>query len=285
MVANIFLRSIWMLLVDPTFFGIYCDRRILVYALAVCEMVRRWNWNFFRLENEHLNNCGQFRATKDIPLPFPVRPKSVLYHDATRRRPISIITESITPEDATSPILSAASPGFIASARDLPNTLHEPADHDDETERPSPEAEAYATSRAYTRQDYAPSERPRSTLISSHAEHDASMLDLEDEEEEEELHGAEEEDVVERNLKQKGKSRRSSEQWPLERLLPIMTSTPSSRTVPSSPSVLQAPQVPLSADIFPHRTRSQTMRPLSTLFDQPEAPPTRTSANLPKENE
>lgn len=23
-------------------------------------------WNFFRLENEHLNNCGEFRAVRDI---------------------------------------------------------------------------------------------------------------------------------------------------------------------------------------------------------------------------
>lgn len=30
-------------------------------------------WNFFRLENEHLNNCGRFRAIKDIPLPFHIR--------------------------------------------------------------------------------------------------------------------------------------------------------------------------------------------------------------------
>jgi hypothetical protein len=30
-------------------------------------------WNFFRLENEHLNNCGHFRAIKDIPLPFHIR--------------------------------------------------------------------------------------------------------------------------------------------------------------------------------------------------------------------
>jgi len=25
-------------------------------------------WNFFRLENEHLNNCGQFRAVRDISI-------------------------------------------------------------------------------------------------------------------------------------------------------------------------------------------------------------------------
>lgn len=27
---------------------------------------RRFVWNFFRLENEHLNNCGEFRAVRDI---------------------------------------------------------------------------------------------------------------------------------------------------------------------------------------------------------------------------
>ena len=29
---------------------------------------RRFMWNFFRLENEHLNNCGQFRAVRDISI-------------------------------------------------------------------------------------------------------------------------------------------------------------------------------------------------------------------------
>jgi hypothetical protein len=33
-------------------------------------------WNFFRLENEHLNNCGHFRAIKDIPLPFQIHVES-----------------------------------------------------------------------------------------------------------------------------------------------------------------------------------------------------------------
>ncbi|KAF9580553.1 hypothetical protein BGW38_002745 [Lunasporangiospora selenospora] len=46
---------------------------ILSFTLAFIEVLRRWQWNFFRLENEHLNNCGQFRAIKDIPLPFHIR--------------------------------------------------------------------------------------------------------------------------------------------------------------------------------------------------------------------
>ncbi|KAF9162628.1 hypothetical protein DFQ26_003381 [Actinomortierella ambigua] len=46
---------------------------LLSFSLAMLEMLRRWVWNFFRLENEHINNVGQFRAIKDIPLPFHIR--------------------------------------------------------------------------------------------------------------------------------------------------------------------------------------------------------------------
>ena len=34
---------------------------------------RRFVWNFFRLENEHLNNCGDFRAVRDISV-MPMDP-------------------------------------------------------------------------------------------------------------------------------------------------------------------------------------------------------------------
>ncbi|KAJ8357695.1 hypothetical protein SKAU_G00204890 [Synaphobranchus kaupii] len=39
---------------------------ILTTVLAPLEVFRRFVWNFFRLENEHLNNCGEFRAVRDI---------------------------------------------------------------------------------------------------------------------------------------------------------------------------------------------------------------------------
>jgi hypothetical protein len=35
---------------------------------CVGDFCRRFVWNFFRLENEHLNNCGQFRAVRDISI-------------------------------------------------------------------------------------------------------------------------------------------------------------------------------------------------------------------------
>ncbi|XP_068625485.1 solute carrier family 53 member 1-like [Battus philenor] len=38
----------------------------MVSILSPLEVVRRFIWNFFRLENEHLNNCGKFRAVRDI---------------------------------------------------------------------------------------------------------------------------------------------------------------------------------------------------------------------------
>jgi hypothetical protein len=38
--------------------------------LASLEVIRRGHWNFYRLEHEHLNNVGKFRAVKTVPLPF-----------------------------------------------------------------------------------------------------------------------------------------------------------------------------------------------------------------------
>ncbi|GFZ00326.1 EXS (ERD1/XPR1/SYG1) family protein [Actinidia rufa] len=46
------------------------DYRITGLFLAALEVIRRGHWNFYRLENEHLNNVGKFRAVKTVPLPF-----------------------------------------------------------------------------------------------------------------------------------------------------------------------------------------------------------------------
>jgi xenotropic and polytropic retrovirus receptor 1 len=42
---------------------------------------RRFVWNFFRLENEHLNNVGQFRAVRDISIaPLDSNDQALLEH-------------------------------------------------------------------------------------------------------------------------------------------------------------------------------------------------------------
>ena len=43
-------------------------KTLIATIFAVLEVFRRFVWNFFRLENEHLNNCGEFRAVRDISI-------------------------------------------------------------------------------------------------------------------------------------------------------------------------------------------------------------------------
>ncbi|XP_057765669.1 phosphate transporter PHO1 homolog 1-like [Salvia miltiorrhiza] len=66
---NLVLRLAWLQSVFHYNFG-RVDYRVTMLFLAALEVVRRGQWNFYRLENEHLNNAGKFRAVKSVPLPF-----------------------------------------------------------------------------------------------------------------------------------------------------------------------------------------------------------------------
>uniref|UniRef100_A0A8C4D8P8 Xenotropic and polytropic retrovirus receptor 1 n=1 Tax=Dicentrarchus labrax TaxID=13489 RepID=A0A8C4D8P8_DICLA len=66
-VEDVLLRFSWTLTVSlSTVSGLHGISDILATILAPMEVFRRFVWNFFRLENEHLNNCGEFRAVRDI---------------------------------------------------------------------------------------------------------------------------------------------------------------------------------------------------------------------------
>ncbi|XP_020513497.1 xenotropic and polytropic retrovirus receptor 1 homolog isoform X1 [Labrus bergylta] len=66
-VEDVLLRFSWTLTVSlSTVTGLHGISDILATVLAPMEVFRRFVWNFFRLENEHLNNCGEFRAVRDI---------------------------------------------------------------------------------------------------------------------------------------------------------------------------------------------------------------------------
>ncbi|OWF44533.1 Xenotropic and polytropic retrovirus receptor 1-like [Mizuhopecten yessoensis] len=67
MVEDFVLRFAWTLTVSIGEGG-YFPGEALKTLLASLEVFRRFVWNFFRLENEHLNNCGQFRAVRDISI-------------------------------------------------------------------------------------------------------------------------------------------------------------------------------------------------------------------------
>ncbi|KAL8518655.1 hypothetical protein ACS0TY_009847 [Phlomoides rotata] len=68
-VLNVLLRLAWMQTVmNITVFSLH--RQTMTTLVASLEIIRRGVWNFFRLENEHLNNVGKYRAFKSVPLPF-----------------------------------------------------------------------------------------------------------------------------------------------------------------------------------------------------------------------
>ncbi|CAM8947589.1 unnamed protein product [Rhodiola kirilowii] len=69
MALNLVLRLAWLQTVLHSNFG-SVDYRVTGLFLAALEVIRRGQWNFYRLENEHLNNAGKFRAVKTVPLPF-----------------------------------------------------------------------------------------------------------------------------------------------------------------------------------------------------------------------
>ena len=64
---DLIFRSFWTLTISVGEAGAsVLDGIYLGTVLSALEVGRRFVWNFFRLENEHLNNCGQFRVIRDI---------------------------------------------------------------------------------------------------------------------------------------------------------------------------------------------------------------------------
>ncbi|KAL2933260.1 Phosphate transporter PHO1-like protein 10 [Bienertia sinuspersici] len=69
MVINVLLRVAWLQLVLE--FNVRGLQKTTITTTISClEIIRRGIWSFFRLENEHLNNVGKFRAFRSVPLPF-----------------------------------------------------------------------------------------------------------------------------------------------------------------------------------------------------------------------
>ncbi|KAH0835834.1 EXS family-domain-containing protein [Lanmaoa asiatica] len=66
LVSNICIRFIWLTYIPldgPNY-------TLRTFIAAMLEMLRRVQWNFYRLENEHLGNMDQYRVTREVPLPY-----------------------------------------------------------------------------------------------------------------------------------------------------------------------------------------------------------------------
>ncbi|XP_055371502.1 xenotropic and polytropic retrovirus receptor 1-like [Condylostylus longicornis] len=66
-IEDLFARFIWIISFYLTEMK-YITGDVMGTITSILEVFRRFIWNFFRLENEHLNNCGKFRAVRDISI-------------------------------------------------------------------------------------------------------------------------------------------------------------------------------------------------------------------------
>ncbi|KAI0287536.1 EXS family-domain-containing protein [Russula brevipes] len=65
-ITNVLIRFIWVIHIPTR--GPSAALRTWIAALF--EVLRRFQWNVYRLENEHLGNMDQYRITREVPLPY-----------------------------------------------------------------------------------------------------------------------------------------------------------------------------------------------------------------------
>ncbi|KAK0522883.1 Xenotropic and polytropic retrovirus receptor 1 [Tilletia horrida] len=65
-VSNVIIRFGWVIYLFPGSASVL----LRTFIVALLEALRRWQWNMYRLENEHLGNADDFRVVKDVPLPY-----------------------------------------------------------------------------------------------------------------------------------------------------------------------------------------------------------------------
>ncbi|KAG6379987.1 hypothetical protein JVT61DRAFT_10561 [Boletus reticuloceps] len=66
LISNLCIRFFWVIYIPIHAPNI----TVRTFILATFEMLRRVQWNFYRLENEHLGNIDQYRVTRELPLPY-----------------------------------------------------------------------------------------------------------------------------------------------------------------------------------------------------------------------
>lgn len=72
MVVDPILRFSWI------FYAIFTHNTqhstTVSFMVSLMEVVRRGMWSLFRVENEHCANVSQYKASRDVPLPYRIEP-------------------------------------------------------------------------------------------------------------------------------------------------------------------------------------------------------------------
>lgn len=72
LVADPILRFAWI------FYAIFTHNTqhstVISFMVSFMEVIRRGMWALFRVENEHCANVSQYKASRDVPLPYRIEP-------------------------------------------------------------------------------------------------------------------------------------------------------------------------------------------------------------------
>jgi hypothetical protein len=66
--SNLIFRLLWTLTISPATLTVTINSFWFSTILAICEVLRRAQWNLLRVENEHLSNSNKYKAV-DILIP------------------------------------------------------------------------------------------------------------------------------------------------------------------------------------------------------------------------
>jgi hypothetical protein len=96
MIMNFAIRTLWLWLFFLRFYisTPIWDSQFIMFGMAFAELFRRFVWNIFRLENEHLNNADKFRAVVEMPLPFEIDHEANAAEDREKRKQMWTIFKS-----------------------------------------------------------------------------------------------------------------------------------------------------------------------------------------------
>ena len=123
---DVILRQQWI------FYAIFTrdsqHSAIMSFFVSLAEVLRRGMWSLFRVENEHCNNVGKFRASRDVPLPYDL-PDSRTTSPVQQREAQAPTTPASEQEQpaSTGVDIEAPSPGTTLRQRRSPVTPQTPA--------------------------------------------------------------------------------------------------------------------------------------------------------------
>jgi hypothetical protein len=139
--SNFVLRVSWVFSISPTYWNSPIPSDYFKSIIFALEIVRRQQWNFYRLENEHLTNCEHNRVVNIVPLPLSLSDVDVQLHtgpeaamlirkttdrESTQSREEAMEEEKlpalVPPSPAEAPQASAAAPVVGKGEMETPPT-------------------------------------------------------------------------------------------------------------------------------------------------------------------